>query len=217
MEKEWNVELLFLEQVDSTQLYLKKKVASKELCGEVAVVAKKQTDGIGSRKNSWQGVEGNLFLSFSIPLENLPKDLKLESASIYFSYLLLEVLRQYGSKAWLKWPNDFYIEKKKFGGMITNLVENHLVCGVGLNLTKSVDMFGVLDVELKSEELVEQYFSNIKKKVSWKQVFSKYKLEFHKNTEFFTHINGVKTTLKNATLKEDGSLSIDGERIYSLR
>ena len=51
-----------------------------------------------------------IFFSFAIKIDELPTDLKLESASIYFAYLLKETLYELGSCVWLKWPNDFYID-----------------------------------------------------------------------------------------------------------
>ena len=176
-----------------------------------------QTDGIGSRENTWVSKEGNLFLSFALELSDLPSDLKLESASIYFSYLLKETLASFGSKVFLKWPNDLYLEDKKIAGMITNIVGDILVCGVGLNIVDDAEMFASLDIRLSRNALLEKYFANIEKKILWKQVFSKYKLEFQTNQKVFTHINGVKRDLSQALLEDDGSLIINGERIYSLR
>jgi BirA family biotin operon repressor/biotin-[acetyl-CoA-carboxylase] ligase len=180
-------------------------------------VANSQTDGVGSRGNSWSGVRNNLFLSFAIPLKDLPKDLRLESASIYFSYILKETLAELNSSVWLKWPNDFYISDKKIGGMITNLVEDSLVCGVGLNIADAPENFAKLDIEVNRDELINIYFINIEKKSLWKQVFSKYKIEFYKNQNFYTHDKNLIISLEDASLQGDGSIVINGERIYSRR
>ena len=211
------MKIRFLERVDSTQTYLKQLLKSKEVSSPYAVVTKIQTDGLGSRNNSWEGLEGNLFLSFSMSLKDLPTDLKIESASIYFAYILKETLSEFGSNVWLKWPNDFYVDELKIGGMITNLVGDSLICGVGLNLVKSPDRFEKLDIEITIEELLNSYFTNVEKKVLWKQVFSKYKLEFYLNQNFFTHKNNLKIFLNEAELQSDGSIISNGERIYSLR
>lgn len=206
-----------LKSVDSTQKYLKELLLSKKVTAPYSVVADIQTDGIGSRGNSWQGLRGNLFLSFAVEIASLPKDLKLESASIYFAYLLKETLNEFGSVIWLKWPNDFYLEDKKAGGMITNILDKNLICGVGLNLQSAPDGFAKLDIAIERRKLLERYFENIKKSSSWKQVFSKYKLEFYKNQNFFTHNNNLKIPLENVSLQDDGSIVSNGERIYSLR
>jgi BirA family biotin operon repressor/biotin-[acetyl-CoA-carboxylase] ligase len=162
-------------------------------------------------------MEGNLFLSFALSIEALPQDLKLESASLYFSQLLKDTLESLGSKVWLKWPNDFYIEDSKVGGMITNITSNTLICGVGLNLLTSTQNFSKIDIEVDINNLLKLYFENIEKKSSWKQVFSKYELEFYRNQNFFTHNNNLKISLGNAILQCDGSIISNGERIYSLR
>ncbi|MDQ1267457.1 MAG: Biotin--[acetyl-CoA-carboxylase] ligase [Campylobacterota bacterium] len=211
------MQIIYLKSVGSTQKYLKELIQEGKISLPCAVIADSQTDGIGSRGNSWSGAKGNLFLSFATPLNKLPKDLKLESASIYFSYILKETLSEFGSALWLKWPNDFYIGDKKIGGMITNLVKDALVCGVGLNIAEAPLNFGKLDVVVERNELIERYFSNIKKMNLWKQVFSKYKIEFYKNQNFHTHNKNLIISLGDATLCSDGSIVINGERIYSLR
>jgi len=209
--------LLYLDSVDSTQNYLKELVRSSSIELPHAVVAKTQTDGVGSRGNAWNGLDGNLFLSFAIPLKDLPTGLKIESSSIYFAYILKETLADFSSSVWLKWPNDFYIDDKKVGGMITNIVKDTIVCGVGLNLITAPEGFAKLDINITNEELLQMYFKNIEKKILWKQVFSKYKLEFYKNQNFFTHKNNLRISLEGATLQSDGSIIINGERIFSLR
>lgn len=211
------MQILYLESVDSTQKYLKELIHEGKISLPYAVVANSQTAGVGSRENSWIGVKDNLFLSFAISLEQLPKDLKLESASIYFSYILKETLREFGSEVWLKWPNDFYVKNQKVGGMITNLLKESLVCGVGLNIAKAPDNFTKLDVDLHRDELIKSYFINIEKKSSWKQVFSKYKLEFYRNQNFHTHSKNLRISLEGASLQSDGAVVVNGERIYSLR
>jgi BirA family biotin operon repressor/biotin-[acetyl-CoA-carboxylase] ligase len=211
------VQILWFDSLPSTQTYLKEKLRSSELKSPVAVVAELQTEGIGSRGNSWTGLEGNLFFSFAISRHNLASDLLLESASIYFAYLLKELLEEEGSALWLKWPNDFYLENTKIGGVITFLRDDDLICGMGLNLLQSPDGFNHLDVNINKKELLDKFFKKIENKVSWKQIFSKFKVEFGKSKQHKTTVANNKISLDNAELNSDGSLSINGERIYSLR
>ncbi|MBA1438150.1 MAG: biotin--[acetyl-CoA-carboxylase] ligase [Epsilonproteobacteria bacterium] len=211
------MQILYLDEVDSTQTYLKNLLHTKQVSTPYAVSAQIQTKGVGSRNNRWDGVKGNLFLSFALPLESLPSDLKLESASIYFAYLLKEILEQEGSKLLLKWPNDFYLQDKKIGGLITNVVGENIVCGIGLNLIAAPKKFAKLDIVIDKKILLEKYFKKIEKKILWKKVFSKYKLEFYTNEHLFAHIGDEKVPLSGAQLEDDGSLNIDGERVYSLR
>lgn len=211
------MKIQYLESVGSTQTHLKELLRTKKIKPPYAVIANNQTNGIGSRDNLWSGMEGNLFLSFAIDLNELPADLKLESASIYFAYILKSTLEELESRVWLKWPNDFYIDEKKIGGMITNIVENVLICGVGINLVNFPNGFEKLDIKIDKEKLLKMYFTNIEKKLLWKQVFSKYKLEFYRNQKFFTHKNNLRISLGEALLQSDGSIIINDERMYSLR
>lgn len=207
----------YLESVDSTQTYLKTLLLQEKVKPPYAVVSKVQTQGKGSRDNSWIGFEGNLFLSFAYELSDLPKDLKLESASIYFAYILKMTLENEKSKVWLKWPNDFYLNDKKMGGMITNILNGSIICGVGINIKTANESFAKLDVNISIENLLKKYFENLEKGPKWKQVFSKYKLEFYKNQNFSTHNKNETILLRDASLQEDGSILSNNERIYSLR
>ena len=217
MVKDSVLKILYFNTLPSTQVYLKNLIKNNELQLPIAIVANIQTQGIGSRENSWTSQEGNLFLSFAFDINELPSDLKLESVSIYYSYLLKETLSEFGSKVFLKWPNDFYIENKKIGGMITNVVGQVLICGVGLNLKTAPKEFAKLDITINRDILIERYIKNLKKKALWKQVFSKYKLEFENNKKFFTHSNNLRISLESSILESDGSLNVNGERIYSRR
>ena len=211
------MQTLWFDALDSTQTYLKEKLKTGELHSPVAIVADIQSDGIGSRGNSWIGLSGNLFFSFALCRDDLPNDLALESSSIYFSYILKECLEEESSNIWLKWPNDFYIKSSKIGGTITFLRENDLLCGIGLNLCNSPDGFAHLDIEINKKDLLNKFFKKIKKKPSWKQIFSKYEIEFALSKSHHTHFRDNTISLENALLNEDGSLSVNGQRIYSLR
>ena len=211
------MKILFFKSLPSTQIYLRELLQDKSQELPLAVVADIQTKGIGSRDNRWISKQGNLFLSFALPLKSLPADLKLESASIYFSFILKETLCELGSNVFLKWPNDLYIKESKIGGMITNVVGETIVCGVGLNIKRTDEIFGSLDITVDKKTLLKKYFQNIEKVWLWKQVFSKYKLNFQTNQKFFTHINGKKVSLSEAMLEDDGSLNINGQKVYSLR
>lgn len=107
------MEIIYLDEVDSTQKYLKNHINLNGYTHDIAVVTTNQTDGIGSRDNKWHSKKGNLCFSFTQHISNLPKDLHMQSASIYFSFLLKKLLKQHKSEIWLKWPNDFYIGEKK--------------------------------------------------------------------------------------------------------
>ena len=211
------MEILCFNELLSTQTYLIEQIKLKKLLPPVAVVAKKQTRGVGSRDNSWEGGDGNLFFSFAINLDKLPKDLPLSSASIYFSFIMKEILTEFKDDIWLKWPNDLYYKKSKIGGTITKKIDNILLCGMGVNLQKNSNSFKALNLSIDIDFLLKRYFKALKMTPSWKQIFSKYAIEFENNRRVSAHIHGEYKSLKNAVLSEDGSLIINNKRVYSLR
>ncbi len=211
------MKLIYLEETSSTHTYLKEYINKNGYTQSVSIITQNQTSGIGSRDNSWNGKEGNLFFSFVIDIKKLPKDLALQSSSIYFSYILKDILKEFGSKVILKWPNDFYIENKKIGGTITSISGNLIYCGIGLNLVEVSNEFGYLDIDIDVNKLLNQYFSSLEKYPSWKQIFSKFEIEFKHNNDFKTNIKDQKILLKNVILQDDGSLLVDGKKVFSLR
>ncbi|MCJ7764669.1 MAG: biotin--[acetyl-CoA-carboxylase] ligase, partial [Thiovulaceae bacterium] len=194
------MQILSLETVDSTQTYLIDALKQNKLSAPICVTAKRQDSGRGSRGNSWSGSEGNLFFSFAIPRNHLPKDLKLESSSIYFTFILKELLSEMGSALWLKWPNDFYLGDKKIGGAITTLHKENLVCGIGLNTKVVPPGFEKIDLEFENETLLEAYLAILENPPFWKHVFSNYALEFDKSRSYFTHSGEKIISLEMAQL-----------------
>lgn len=211
------MEIVWFDSLLSTQETLIEGLKKNVFDPPVCVGASVQTDGKGSRGNGWIGHEGNLFISLALSRDTLPKDLRLESSSIYLAFLMKELLSSMGSKIWLKWPNDFYIGDKKIGGVITTLTGQTLVCGIGINLVSAPDDFTIIDIDIAPYDLTKAYSALFNNLPSWKQIFSKYQLEFEYSRVFFTHHNYEKIALKEALLLEDGSLECNGERMYSLR
>lgn len=211
------MKILFFDELDSTHTYLKELIKKDAFSYPLCISTQNQTDGIGSRGNSWKGKKGNLFFSFVIDENSLPKDLQIQSASIYFSFILKKLLKSKGSNLWLKWPNDFYIDDKKIGGTITTVSKNLIFCGIGLNLLNVEEDFGKLDINIDIKETLEEYFENLKNEQSWKQIFSEFKIEFHRSRKYTATINNKKNSLENAILNEDGSIEIKNTKVFSLR
>ncbi len=211
------MEILCFNTLSSTQTYLVEQLKEGNLKAPMAVMALEQNAGLGSRNNSWSGGEGNFFASIALDLNTLPEDLPLGSASIYFSYLMKQTLEALGENIWLKWPNDFYLNDDKVGGTITKKVKNTLVCGIGINLKKSQNGYRALQCDISAQELLKNYLLALEKFPKWKQIFREYEIEFELSRKFSVHIENDKKSLSDATLCEDGSLIIEGKRVFSLR
>lgn len=211
------MEIISFETLPSTQKYLINAIKDKLLKSPVCVIADIQTDGIGSRDNSWVFTKGSLFASISLPRGMFPDDLPIQSASIYFGQNMQEVLVKLNKNVWLKWPNDIYLSDKKIGGIITNIVDDNLVCGMGVNMGSNNTDFSSLIIDETPYFILESFLELIEKKPTWKQTLSNVRIEFSKNKNYFAHTLCGKKSLESAVLCDDGSLVIDGERVYSLR
>ncbi|WP_270967611.1 biotin--[acetyl-CoA-carboxylase] ligase [Campylobacter upsaliensis] len=211
------MQIICIEKIASTQLFLCEQIRKGEIKQNTAIYALEQTSGVGSRDNAWISSRGNLHLSFCVREEDLPSDLPLVSVSIYFAYLLKDLLAQKGSQIWLKWSNDLYLNDKKVGGVMSHKIGEFVVCGMGLNLKFAPQNATFCDVEIEIKELVEEFIKVLEKKFLWKQIFSKYVLEFEKSKKFSVHYEGRLYALKDALLYEDGSILLANKRVYSLR
>jgi len=211
------LEVKLFKTLPSTQTYLVEALQKSILHAPVAVLTLEQNAGVGSRDNKWSGGEGNFFASMALKLEDLPEDLPLSSASIYFSFIMKQTLLELGENIWLKWPNDFYVDNKKIGGTITKKVNDTLVCGIGLNLKKSQNGYSALQSDISPQNLLEKYLLALEKFPKWKQIFREYEVEFERSRKFSVHIENYQKSLSDATLQADGSLTIEGEKVFSLR
>jgi BirA family biotin operon repressor/biotin-[acetyl-CoA-carboxylase] ligase len=211
------MQIIKLKEIDSTHRYIKDYIIENGYSEPLCIFSDYQTNGIGSRGNSWLGIKGNIFFSFVVNNSFLPDDLPLQSSSIYFSYILKDVLKEMGSAVWLKWPNDFYIEEKKIGGTITTVSKDLIYCGIGINLKSVSDDFGKLDISIDIDDILKTYFSKLEKKLFWKQIFSDFKIEFQHSKKFQTTIDNQKVSLENVILNDDGSIQVNNKKVFSLR
>ena len=200
----------------STQEYLIYEIKRGRINDEICIIATHQSKGIGSRGNAWNSVNRGLYFSFVKRLSDLPKDLKLESISIFFGFIWKEILASNGSKAWLKYPNDLYLGEHKIGGVMCNIIGGFAVCGIGLNIESSD--FACIERGIIGDinSLLYSYFERIDK-CTWEHVFNRYKLEFDKNAKFYFHHRDRTISFKNAKLLNDGAIEVNGEILYSLR
>lgn len=207
----------FIDSTKSTQLDLIEAIKCGVVNPPYAIVAKSQTAGVGSRGNEWKSLEENLHFSFCVSSKELPNDIEPNSISIYFAYIMKEYLSNLGSKVWLKWPNDLYINDKKIGGVITTKIKDIYICGIGINLVKSPIFADKLDINLTQNSIAMGYLELLKNKFPWKQIFSKFLVEFEKSRNFTAHVDDKECSLKDAVLLNDGSVVINNKKVYSLR
>ena len=209
------MEILYFDELGSTQKYLIEEIRSGRKNAPLCVVAKKQTDGIGSRENKWEGFDNNLFFSFAMRLDSLTSDLPKQSICIYLLYIFKECLKAYGSEVKIKWPNDLYLHNKKICGAMTNILKDTIVCGIGLNTDNSPQTYGNIDVPIDKIALLSDYFDMLEKAPSWGVIFSKYEVEFSSQKEVY--FGDFVNQGQSVKLDYDGSLIIDGKKVFGAR
>lgn len=202
-----------IDSIDSTQKELIRRAKNNSLESNICLMAKEQTDAIGSRNNHWDNVKE--YLAFSFSYDNLPSDLPIQSVAIFYGYIFKEVVKKYNKNVWLKYPNDLYLDSSKVGGILVSIIKKHIICGIGLNLKS--EKFSSLNMDIDKIELLNKFFEELKKQNSWKQIFSNYKLEFELNFPFKFHYKDDVISLKDSVLCIDGSLLINGKKIYEVR
>ena len=127
-----------VEECASTQQLLIERRDSADFHG-TAILAIRQTAGVGRRGREWSSREGNLALSFGLELKEetlLPLILFASGLALYRT-VKPHLPRE--ADLCLKWPNDLYLDGKKLAGMIAQGRflpgrGSDVVVGVGLNL-----------------------------------------------------------------------------------
>lgn len=105
--------------------------------GEVCL-AEMQTGGRGRRGRSWQSPSGgNLYLSLAWRAMRENRD--SGAATLAIGVAAADALNAMsGARIGLKWPNDLYVDKRKLGGILVELVsrgrDRYWVIGIGINL-----------------------------------------------------------------------------------
>ncbi len=176
-----NLREIFLENIDSTNLWAKSKL--EDLEDKTVVFAEAQTQGRGRLQRTWVDLgKGNLFLSLVLkPEENFNQH--YANLTQYLSVTLCNVLEEYNIKPEIKWPNDVLINGKKIAGILaeTSVVGTTfkgLVLGIGVNLNADEKDFVKIDKKVTSlnlelgksidmiefkDKLVSKFFENYEK------------------------------------------------------
>ncbi|MGC9386981.1 MAG: biotin--[acetyl-CoA-carboxylase] ligase [Hydrogenovibrio sp.] len=133
-------QFVYLDKVDSTNLYLKKRLADGMLDSPIMVLARLQTDGYGQQGRNWVHEEGSLAFSIAVPLRFNPLNKPYISPQI--ALLLRDALTRAHGEAELlevKWPNDVYFNGRKLAGILIELQKDaktnalYMIVGVGVN------------------------------------------------------------------------------------
>lgn len=224
------IDFIFLKEVTSTNDYCK-ALGLSPFNSPTIVISEVQTAGRGTKGRSWSSSnDKGLWFSILIKPEFSIEDLTF--VPIMTSLAICEALETFDVKAFIKWPNDIYVDNKKLCGILTesNICKNNLdyvVIGIGINtnsdledfnddiiasatslkliLGKEIDKIILLDIIIEKFNYLYSKFISLDKSY----ILNKYNnksLIFNKEVNLISK-NTSKIVIPLATL-EDGSLLV---------
>jgi len=150
------------------------RAASKNgAVSESVFTAEKQSAGRGRNGRTWVSRQGGLFLTI---LEK-PK-LSISDYSLFSLIAQIAVTRCItdicGKKAYIRWPNDIYIDRKKIAGITTEIAGEGdlltwLTCGIGVNVNnpapsrKAISCTEIKNANISRREVLNKILDEIEK------------------------------------------------------
>lgn len=138
------IDVISFESLDSTSRFVRRELASDRLAKRpVAVIAGKQTDGIGRLGRPWESPKGGLWLTLYWP--DAPTGRGAVLMGLRFAWAVMasieSVVGPLGQRFTLKWPNDIYLDGRKVAGLLTEVIVRHgnraVLVGIGVNANTS--------------------------------------------------------------------------------
>jgi BirA family biotin operon repressor/biotin-[acetyl-CoA-carboxylase] ligase len=171
--------IIHLQELNSTNTYLKELAKERTIEEGTVIMADFQSGGKGRGNNVWVS-EAGLNLTVSIFLRPMLKAVQHFMLNEIASLAVIDMLRQYGIRAEIKWPNDIYVGNRKIAGI---LIENVLaadkietsVIGIGLNvnqlafpefLPNPVSMAQILDEQVTLKTAGDSLLQYVNKRYS---------------------------------------------------
>lgn len=128
----------------STQTYLKDLVQKETVPVGTLILADHQEIGKGTQGRSWFSLPEPQ-LMFSLLLQPILPPHKLPIINILCGVLMAQTLESFDVPAKVKWPNDIYLDGKKCGGILSELItqnqEAYIIVGIGINVTAKTSDF----------------------------------------------------------------------------
>ncbi|MEM7690424.1 MAG: biotin--[acetyl-CoA-carboxylase] ligase [Pseudomonadota bacterium] len=105
------------------------------------LVARQQTAGRGRQGREWFDGSGNFMGSTLVGLGTPdPAPATLSFVAALAVHDAVEEALMHASHASLKWPNDVLLGGGKLSGILLELVETHVVVGIGVNLKRAPEL-----------------------------------------------------------------------------
>jgi len=108
-------------------------------------------------ERSWRSPPGNLY--FSLCTE------RISLLPLRASVAVAQSLKEIGISPSLKWPNDVIVDEKKICGILTEVVDDRGIIGIGLNVSSapiegSICISDLLETEVSLDDMMKKIISN---------------------------------------------------------
>jgi BirA family biotin operon repressor/biotin-[acetyl-CoA-carboxylase] ligase len=135
---------LKLQAVDSTHKFAIRLIENGK-AEELAVIAERQTSGIGKCGRPWESPSGNLYVSV---IQKLSWHKDLGRLSLTVAAAIHKVIMHYiASDLYLHWPNDIYYKESKVAGILIAVVDSWIVISVGVNINSTPDIVRAVSIK----------------------------------------------------------------------
>lgn len=152
-------------EVDSTQNICRSNYET--LDNKSIILAEKQTNGYG-RTGLWDSSAKNIYMS--VKLENI----SVTKILYLISSVVVEILRDNDVSAYIKLPNDIYVNQRKIGGLIIEEYDEGYIVGIGINVyelaTKErTSLFSEKAKDWKIDQLVSQFQISLEQNIMYQE------------------------------------------------
>ena len=168
------------------------KLIKKNFSEPTLVISEKQTNGRGRAGKKWISKKGNLFFSLFFKFDQNKIDFK--QYAVLNAFLLKKVISKIIlKKIRIKWPNDLLFNKKKFCGILQEVIKfdnfDYLIVGIGLNTNivpqnkgfQSTCLKNILNRKINNKKILKNIIINYEKflkeknKLSFSELKRQYK------------------------------------------
>ena len=168
------------------------KLIKKNLSQPNLIISEQQKNGRGRVGKKWISNKGNLFISIFFKIDQ--KKINFKQYAVLNAFLIKKLIsNKISKKIRIKWPNDLLYNKKKFCGILQELIRyNHfdfLIVGIGLNTNvvpqnkdfKSTCLKNILDKKISNKKILKKIIITYEKflrdrdKLSFLDLKRKYK------------------------------------------
>lgn len=135
-------EIIYLENIDSTNIFAK-KLAKDGISEGCVIIAGKQKKGRGRKNRTWSSPEGGLWFSIILYPRIHPQNAMIITMVASISIIEAITKRINSKSVVIKWPNDILVGGKKICGILTEFDAemdriNFVVIGIGINVNNEL-------------------------------------------------------------------------------